>query len=253
MLHHPTHDQLHQLRLFGMARALTEQQAIPDINHLAFEERLGLLVEREISERDAKSTSSRLRRAKLKQAAVIEDVDYHAARSLDRALLNRLLTGGWIAEHQNVLITGPTGVGKTWLACALSNQACRQGKSVLYLRVPRMLEDLSIAHGDGRYNSLMKQFAKTDVLLLDDWGLALLTDSARRDLLEIVDDRHGHRSTIVTSQLPVSSWHESIGDPTLADAILDRLVHNAHQLTLTGESMRKHKNSLNKKQDLALN
>lgn len=148
-----------------------------------------------------------------------------------------------------MLITGPTGVGKTWLACALANQACRQGRTVQYLRVPRLFEDVAIAHGDGRYGKLLTQLAKTDVLLLDDWGLALLTDSARRDLLEILDDRHGHRSTIVTSQLPLEHWHESIGDPTLADAILDRLVHNAHQLILTGESMRKRKNSLTQKQD----
>jgi len=249
MLNHPTHDQLNQLRLFGMARALAEQQAIPDLNHLSFEERLGLLVEREVSERESRLTSSRLRRAKLKQAAVAEDVDYRAARSLDRALFNRLLVGTWVAEHQNVLITGPTGVGKTWLACALANQACRQGRSVLYLRVPRLFEEMAVAHGDGRYNKLLAQLAKTDVLVLDDWGLALLTDAARRDLLEILDDRHGHRSTLVTNQLPVTNWHESIGDPTLADAILDRLVHNAHQLILTGESMRKRKNSLPTKQD----
>jgi DNA replication protein DnaC len=248
MLTHPTHDQLHRLRLFGMARALAEQQALPDLDHLSFEERLGLLVEREVSERESRQTSSRLRRAKLKQAAVAEDVDYRAARSLDRAVFNRLLTGAWVAEHQNVLITGPTGVGKTWLACALANQACRQGRSVLYLRVPRLFEEVAIAHGDGRYSKLLTQLAKTDVLLLDDWGLALLTDAARRDLLEILDDRHGHRSTLVTSQLPLEHWHESIGDATLADAILDRLVHNAHQLILTGESMRKRKNSLTQKQ-----
>ena len=233
MLNHPTHDQLQRLRLFGMARAFAEQQVIPDITHLAFEERLGLLVEREVTERDSRLTTSRLRRAKLKQAAVAEDVDYLVARSLDRALFNRLLTGMWVAEHQNVLITGPTGVGKTWLACALANQACRQGKSVLYLRVPRLFEDVAIAHGDGRYGKLMTQLAKTDVLLFDDWGLALLNDSARRDLLEIFDDRHGQRSTIVTSQLPVANWHESIGNLTLTDAIQDRLVHNAHRLILT--------------------
>lgn len=146
-------------------------------------------------------------------------------------------------------VIGPTGDGKTWLACALANQARRQGRSALYLRAPRLFEDIAIAHGDGRYSKLLAQLAKTDVLLLDYWGLALLTDAARRDLLEILDDRHGHRPTIMTSQLPVANWHESIGDPTLADAILDRLVHNAHQLTLTGESMRKRKNSLTQKQD----
>lgn len=249
MLNHPTHNQLQQLRLFGMARAFAEQQSVPNISSLSFEERLGLLVDRELSERESRLTASRLRRAKLKQSAVAEDVNYGAARSLDRTLFTRLLTCEWVREHQNVLMTGPTGVGKTWLACALVNQACRQGRTALYLRVPRLFEDLAVAHGDGRYGKLLTQLAKTDVLLLDDWGLALLTDAARRDLLEILDDRHGYRSTIVTSQLPLTSWHESIGDPTLADAILDRLVHNAHQLILTGESMRKRKNSLTQKPD----
>jgi DNA replication protein DnaC len=249
MLNHPTHNQLQQLRLFGMARAFAEQQSVPNISSLSFEERLGLLVDRELSERESRLTASRLRRAKLKQSAVAEDVNYGAARSLDRTLFTRLLTGEWVREQQNVLMTGPTGVGKTWLACALVNQACRQGRTALYLRVPRLFEDLAVAHGDGRYGKLLTQLAKTDVLLLDDWGLALLTDAARRDLLEILDDRHGYRSTIVTSQLPLTSWHESIGDPTLADAILDRLVHNAHQLILTGESMRKRKNSLTQKPD----
>lgn len=247
MLNHPTHQQLNQLRLFGMANALAEQSRLPDLDRMTFEERLGLLVEREISARASTQMAGRLRRAKLKHAATPENVDYRTARGLDRTLFNRLLTGDWVAQHQNVLITGPTGVGKTWLACALANHACRQGYTSLYLRVPRLVEELTIAHGDGRYVKLMAQLAKVDVLLLDDWGLAALTDSARRDLLEIVDDRHEARSTIVTSQLPLTHWHDAIGDSTLADAILDRLVHNAHQIALDGESMRKRKTSLTKR------
>jgi len=247
MLNHPTHQHLNQLRLFGMANALEEQSRLPDLERMTFEERLGLLVEREISARASTQMAGRLRRAKLKHAATPEDVDYRTARGLDRILFNRLLTGDWVAQHQNVLITGPTGVGKTWLACALANHACRQGYTSLYLRAPRMIEELTIAHGDGRYVKFMAQLAKIDVLLLDDWGLAALTDSARRDLLEIVDDRHEARSTIVTSQLPLTHWHEAIGDSTLADAILDRLVHNAHQIALDGESMRKKKSNLTKR------
>ena len=246
MLKHPTYQQLNQLRLFGMAKALNELQRLPELDRMSFEERLGLLVEREISERSSAQTSARLRRARLKHAATPEDVDYRVARGLDRALFTRLLTGTWIKEHQNVLITGLTGLGKTWLACALTNQACRMGYSSLYVRVPRLFEELAIAHGDGRYVKFITQLAKVDVLLLDDWGVAMLTDSARRDLLEILDDRYGQRSTIITSQLKVDDWHESIGDPILADAILDRLVHNAHKLDLTGESIRKSKSGLTK-------
>jgi DNA replication protein DnaC len=246
MLNHPTYQQLNQLRLFGMAQALNEQQRLPELDRMSFEERLGLLVEREASERASMQTTARLRRAKLKHAAVPEDVDYRVARGLDRTLFNRLLTGSWIKEHQNVLITGLTGLGKTWLACALTNQACRLGYSSLYVRVPRLFEELAIAHGDGRYVKFITQLAKVDVLLLDDWGVAMLTDSARRDLLEILDDRYNQRSTIITSQLKVEDWHESIGDPILADAILDRLVHNAHKLDLAGESIRKSKRGLTK-------
>lgn len=246
MLNSPTYQQLNQLRLLGMARALSEQQKLPGLDRMTFEERLGLLVEREISERASMQTTARLRRAKLKHTATPEDVDYRAARGLDRTLFTRLLTGTWIKEHQNVLITGLTGLGKTWLGCALSNQACRLGYSSLYVRVPRLLEELAIAHGDGRYVKFITQIAKIDVLLMDDWGVAMLTDSARRDLLEILDDRYNLRSTIVTSQLKVEDWHESIGDPILADAILDRLVHNAHKLDLSGESIRKSKIDLTK-------
>lgn len=246
MLNHPTYQQLNQLRLFGMAKALDEQQRLPELDRMSFEERLGLLVEREASERASLQTAARLRRAKLKHAAAPEDVDYRVARGLDRTLFNRLLTGAWIKERQNVLITGLTGLGKTWLACALTNQACRLGYSSLYMRVPRLFEELAIAHGDGRYVKLITQLAKVDVLLLDDWGVAMLTDSARRDLLEILDDRYNQRSTIITSQMKVDDWHESIGDPILADAILDRLVHNAHKLDLSGESIRKSKRGLTK-------
>jgi DNA replication protein DnaC len=239
MLNHPTVDQLHQLRLFGMARALASQAQNAEITQLSFEERLGLLVDGEAAERQSRQNATRLKRAKLKQAATPEDVDYRHPRGLDRALFARLMTGRWVAEHQNILICGPTGVGKTFLACALANQVCRQGRSVLYVRLPRLLPALAIGRGDGSYAKSLTQLARTEVLVIDDWALAPLTDEGRRDLLEIFDDRHGARSTIITSQLAIKHWHAAIGDPTLADAILDRLVHQAHTLDLDGESLRK--------------
>jgi DNA replication protein DnaC len=238
MLNHPTHEKLNQLKLFGMAHALVEQGAL-DLDHLGFEERLGMLVDREVTERDGRLLAQRLLRAKLKPNTAAEDTDYRHARGLDKALFQRLLAGQWLRDKQNVLLTGPTGVGKTWLACALAHQACRQGYSAYYVRLPRLLDELSIGRADGRYSKLLKQLARIDVLVVDDWGLAVLDDVHRRDLLEVLDDRHNARSTIVTSQLPVDHWHAAIGDATLADAILDRLVHNAHQLTLKGESLRK--------------
>jgi len=241
MLNHPTVDKLHQLRLTGMARALASQDQAAEIGQLTFDERLGLLVDSEVAERESRQNASRLKRAKLKQAATPEDVDYRHPRGLDRALFARLIAGRWVSEHQNILICGPTGVGKTFLACALANQACRQGRSVLYVRLPRLLPALAIGRGDGSYVKMLTQLAKTDVLVIDDWALAPLTDESRRDLLEIFDDRHGTRSTIITSQLQVKHWHASIGDPTLADAILDRLVHQAHTLDLDGQSLRKKK------------
>jgi len=239
MLHHPTLDKLQQLRLTGMHQALLDQDRTPEIDQLSFEERLGLLVDRELTQRDDRRLQTRLRQAKLKHRACIEDIDYRHPRGLDKALIQQLANGRWIHEGLNVILQGPTGVGKTWIACALAHSACRHGYSALYLRLPRLLEDLALAHGDGRFPKLMRSFARTDLIVLDDWGLAPMTAPQRRDLLELLDDRHPGRSTLVTSQLPVEHWHDAIGDPTLADAILDRLVHNAYRITLKGESMRK--------------
>jgi DNA replication protein DnaC len=239
MLTQPTLDKLQALRLTGMYHALCEQLALPESAALSFEERLGLLVDREVTERSTRRLTSRLRQAKLRQSACLEDVNYRAPRGLDKALVTSLATCQWVRDHRNVLITGPTGVGKTWIACALGHQACRDGFTTLYLRLPRLLQELPMSKGDGRYPKLMTTLAKTELLILDDWGLAALSDENRRDLLELLEDRHDRRATLVTSQLPVEHWHEALGDPTLADAILDRLVHNAYKITLTGESMRK--------------
>jgi DNA replication protein DnaC len=239
MLSHPTLDKLHELKLTGMGQALSDQMQMPEITDLSFEERLGLLVDREITERDNRRLKSRLQRAKLRQSACIEDLDYRHPRGLDKSLMARLAQCQWLREHLNLLITGPTGIGKTWIACALAQQACRQGFTTLYLRLPRFLQDLTIAKADGRYGKLLTTLSKTDLLLMDDFGLAPLHDEQRHDLLEVIEDRHGRRATMVTSQLPLEHWHEAIGDPTLADAILDRLVHSAYQITLKGDSMRK--------------
>ncbi len=241
MLLHPTLEKLKQMKFYGMVRALEEQLNSSDFDDLSFAERLGLLVDRELSERENRRLSSRLRSAKLRQQACIEDVDYQHPRGLDRSVIKSLATCRWIKEYLNVLITGLTGTGKTYIACALGHRACLEGFKVQYFRCPRLFRELTLARGDGRYSKLMNTMAKTDLLIIDDWGLSTLTDEERMDLLEILEDRHGLRSTIVAGQLPVEHWHEMIGNPTLADAILDRLVHNAYQINLKGESMRKKK------------
>jgi DNA replication protein DnaC len=240
MLHQPTLDKLSELKLIGMLKAYQEQHQLPDCQDLSFEERLGLLVDRELTERANRRLSTRLRFARLRQDACLEDIDFRHPRGLDRTVILALADCRWVGHHDNCLIVGPTGAGKTYLACALAQQACRESYSVRYLRLPRLLSELAIARGDGRYPRVLASLARVELIVLDDWGTAALAPEQCRELLEILEDRYQRRSTLVASQLPISHWHEYLGDPTLADAILDRLVHNAHTLTLKGESMRKH-------------
>lgn len=244
MLTHPTIDKLETLRLSGMVGALREQWKTPDINQLSFEERLGLLTDREVDVRETKRLQSRLKKAKLRQSASLEDLDFRQPRGLDKSLVVKLADCQWISKHQNLIVTGPTGAGKSYIACAFAQKACREGYHTSYVRMSRLFEDLGMAKGDGRYSKMLASLAKTDLLVLDDYGLAKLTREHRHDLLEILEDRYGVRSTLVTSQLPIEHWHEQIGDPTLADAIMDRLVHNAHKIQLKGGSMRKKNSNL---------
>ena len=239
MLNHPTLDQLHALGLEGMAKAFAEIDAKSEANDLGHREWLGLLLDREASWRRDKRLVARLRYAKLRQQACVEDVDYRSPRGLDRALFQKLAQGDWIGAHDNLALIGPTGVGKSWLASALGHNACRDNRSVLYHRVPKLFEELALARGDGRHPRILRNLGRADLLILDDWGLEPLDAGARHDLLEILEERYGRRSTVITSQLPVDRWHEVVNDPTYADAIMDRLVHNAHRIELTGESMRR--------------
>lgn len=239
MLTHPTLDQLHALGLTGMAKAFGETFASAEAQRLSHPEWLALLLDRETSHRRDKRLAMRLRYARLRHHAAVEDVDYRSPRGLDRALFQKLAAGQWIEARENLIVCGPTGIGKSWLACALGHRACRDNRSVLYQRLPKLFTDLALARGDGRYVRILKTLNRVELLILDDWGLEPLDAGARHDLLEILEERHGRRSTLITSQIPVDKWHSLIGDPTYADAILDRLVHNAHRLNLSGESLRK--------------
>ena len=240
MLDHPTHQRLRDLKLDGMADAFAELQSQADAATLSHAEWLGLLIDREATNRSTKRYQTRMRAAKLRHVgAAIEDVDYRTPRQLDRDLFRQLAQGDWIAKGQNLIITGPCGVGKTWLACALGQKACRDGRTVLYRRLPRLFAELELAHGDGSFPRLFRQLVRANLLILDDWGPDRLTGPQRRDLMEIVEDRYGNGAILLTSQLPVDAWHDVIGEPTFADAILDRIVHKAHRLPLDGASMRK--------------
>jgi DNA replication protein DnaC len=231
---------LHRLKLVAMAQALEEQAHQPCYAELSFEERLGLLVDRELAARDNRKLATLLHGAKLRfPQACPEDLDFRTPRGLSREVILSLCQNGWVTAHHNVIITGPTGVGKTYLACALAASACRAGMSAYYLRLPRLLHELHLARADGSYGKLLSRLAKYAVLIIDDWGLAKLPDRERRDLLELLEDRYDLRATIISSQIPVDKWHDLIGDPTIADAVLDRVIHNAHHITMKGESMRK--------------
>jgi DNA replication protein DnaC len=239
MLNQETLEKLRRMRLGAMADALVAQERSAEIHELSFEERLGLAVDQEWTARRDRRLARLLKQAHLRLPACPEDIDYRTPRGIDKPLLRKLLGGDWLRDGRNVLITGPTGVGKTFLACALGNAACRQGFTTRYFRVPRLLGHLELARADGSYGVVLGRLASAGLLILDDWGLAPLTAGEARDLLEVVDDRSMSKSTLISSQLPVENWHSTMADPTVADAILDRLVHGAYKIALKGESMRK--------------
>jgi DNA replication protein DnaC len=240
MLTEPTIDKLIAMRLRGMAEAFRQQQESADVQRLSFEERLGLLIDRQWNWRENRALDRRLRNARLQGPACIEDIDFRASRGLDRQLVRSLtLESAWVREHQNLFLLGPTGVGKTWLARAFAQKACRDGYTALFLKATELFRNLATARADGSYSKLLYQLGRVGLLVVDDWAMAPLTEAERRDFLEICDTRYQAHSMMLTSQLPVASWHAQIGDPTLADSILDRLVHNAHRIELKGESLRR--------------
>lgn len=242
MLLHPTIDNLRQLKLSGMIQALESQMQTPEAVDLSFDDRFGMLVDAEVVARDSSRLQGRLRTAKLRQSVCMEDLDFRTPRGLDRSLFAKLATSQWISSHKNVLIDGPTGSGKSFIACALAQKSCRDGYTAVYERATSLFHQLAIAKATGQYSKLLTSIARKDVLVIDDFGLAVLTDEQRHDFLEIMEDRYERRSTVIAGQLPIDNWHEVIGEPTIADAILDRLVHNAYKIRIkTKESLRKGK------------
>ncbi len=239
-----TMEKLYQMRLNTMAEAFREQVKSASMNDLSFEERFAMIVDSEWTFRENRKLKNRLKNARIRQNATVEDIDFRHPRGVDRSYLLSLATCQWIRNHQNLIVTGPTGIGKSYIADAIANKACREGLTTVCYRYPRLLREFELARVNGSYMKLLDKLAKIDLLVIDDFGLAPLSDNERRDLLEIMEDRHNTRSTLITSQYPVSDWHSLIGEPTIADAIMDRIVHNAHKLSLTGESMRKARGKL---------
>ena len=241
MLDEQTMNKLYSMKLNGMAEAYEQQRQQPPMAELAFEERFGLLVDRQWTLKEDRALKTRLQHAKFKLTACVEDIDFRSQRGLKRAQIDPLANSQWIEYHQHLILSGPTGTGKTFLACALGNQACRDGHRVRYYVASKLFRQITAAHADGSFMRLSHQLVKTHLLIVDDWGMERLQDAQYRDFLEILDDRQGNGSTLITSQFPVNLWHDTIGNPTVADAILDRLIHNAHRIELKGESMRKRK------------